>query len=129
MYYAHMMRFFTYITIGMVFSASMISVNAIFDELTLKTGYGGRDTIISFPAIFTFTYIMLVLSMIFYALNFNHRNDRINCKYYCISTFLGLTTLVTFTVLGYLAGVLMTASGDEIDKLLNNVDGQVSIIN
>lgn len=113
----------------MVFSASMISVNAIFDELTLKTGYGGRDTIISFPAIFTFTYIMLVLSMIFYALNFNHRNDRINCKYYCISTFLGLTTLVTFTVLGYLAGVLMTASGDEIDKLLNNVDGQVSIIN
>jgi Na+/melibiose symporter-like transporter len=80
MYYAHMMRFFTYITIGMVFSASMISVNAIFDEVTLKTGYGGRDTIISFPAIFTFTYIMLVLSMIFYALNFNHRNDRVLLK-------------------------------------------------
>ena len=36
---------------------------------------------------------------------------------------------MTFSVLGYFAGVLMFSSKEDVDKLLNNVDGEKSIIN
>jgi len=39
---------------------------------------------------------MLVLMMIFYSLNFDVKNKRANCKFYCASTFLGLIMLFAF---------------------------------
>lgn len=74
MYYALVNKYMTFIIIGFFFALTMLVMEQLFYKISVTAQFGGSDSLINFNSIYMFSYIMLVLTLIFYSLNFNNKN-------------------------------------------------------
>ena len=77
MYYDVVQKYLTFVIIGMFFSSTMLVFENLFAKLTITTNMGGENSMLSFNSNFLFLYILFLLMMIFYSINYNNRNEEV----------------------------------------------------